>query len=126
MGLWKLLSEILINFSFVAVIRGGTFSMDDYGIFKNLMSYGQIKPPAFDLGNIPKSLPLWMAYGGTDALADTIDITHTLEELQSTPELLYLEKYGHIDFIVSVNAKKDVYDNMIRFFKSLEKPSSVK
>jgi lysosomal acid lipase/cholesteryl ester hydrolase len=106
------------------VIRKGTFSKYDYGLFKNLRLYGQSKPPVFDLGRIPKSLPLWMAYGGNDDLADLMDLQRTLKELQSKPELLYLENYGHVDFMLSVNAKKDLYDNMILFLRSWGRPSS--
>lgn len=106
------------------VIRQGTFAQYDYGIFKNLMLYGQTKPPAFDLNRIPKSLPLWMSYGGNDALADVADVQHTLKELQSTPELVYLENYGHMDFILSERGKEDLYNPMIGFFRSLGKSSS--
>ena len=99
--------------------------MYDYGLFKNLVQYGQVKPPEFDLGNIPKSLPIWMAYGGNDALSDVTDVKHTLKELKSTPDLLYLENYGHVDFIISVNAKEDLYNHMISFFRSRGKSSSL-
>ncbi|KAK6946047.1 AB-hydrolase lipase domain [Dillenia turbinata] len=92
------------------MIRKGTFAMYDYGTLKNLRQYGQFKPPAFDLGQIPKSLPIWMAYGGNDALADFTDMQQTLKELQSEPELLYRENYGHLDFILSVNGKEAIYD----------------
>ncbi|KAJ0010063.1 hypothetical protein Pint_33842 [Pistacia integerrima] len=105
------------------MIRKGTFSLYNYGIFKNLKLYGQTKPPAFDLSCIPKSLPLWMCYGGNDALADVTDVQHTLKELQSTPELLYLENYGHMDFILSIKAKEDFHNHMIAFFRSLGKSS---
>ena len=107
----------------LAVIRAGTFAKYDYGIWRNLKHYGQVNPPRFDLNSIPKSLPIWMGYGGSDALADLTDFNHTLTELPSEPELLYLENYGHIDFLLSVNAKDDVYDNMIRFFRSQGKSS---
>lgn len=83
-----------------------------------------MKPPAFDLSQIPKSLPLWMGYGGYDALADVADVEHTLKELQTKPELLYLENYGHLDFLMSVHGKEDVFDHMIRFFRSLGKSSA--
>lgn len=105
------------------MIRAGTFAKYDYGIWRNLKHYGQVNPPRFDLNSIPKSLPIWMGYGGSDALADLTDFNHTLTELPSEPELLYLEDYGHIDFLLSVNAKEDVYDNMIRFFRSRGKSS---
>lgn len=105
------------------MIRAGTFAKYDYGIWRNLKHYGQVNPPRFDLNSIPKSLPIWMGYGGSDALADLTDFNHTLTELPSEPELLYLENYGHIDFLLSVNAKDDVYDDMIRFFRSRGKSS---
>ncbi|OVA02048.1 AB-hydrolase lipase domain [Macleaya cordata] len=106
------------------MIRKGTFAMYDYGLWGNMKQYGHLKPPAFNLGSIPKSLPLWMGYGGNDALADVTDVEHTLKELKSKPELLYIDSYGHIDFLLSVRAKQDVYDSMIRFFRSLRKSNS--
>lgn len=108
------------------MIRRGTFAKYDYGMLKNLKKYGHFQPPTFDLKDIPESLPLWMGYGGNDALADVTDVKHTLKELSSKPELLYLENYGHIDFLLSVKAKKDVYDSMISFFRSWGKSSSFK
>nr|GLL47287.1 triacylglycerol lipase 1 [Ipomoea trifida] len=117
------LSRLILLFSSVsayAVIRKGTFAKYDYGRLKNLKLYGQMKPPEFDLSKIPSSLPLWMGYGGNDALADVTDVERTINELQSKPDLLYLDDYGHIDFLLSVSAKEDVYDSMIGFFKSLQ------
>ncbi|GFY89558.1 lipase 1 [Actinidia rufa] len=108
----------------ITVIRKGTFAKYDYGKWKNLKRYGTFEPPKFDLSRIPKSLPLWMGYGGNDALADPIDFQHTLEELKSKPELLFLENYGHVDFLSSVTANRDVYDSMIRFFRSSGRKSS--
>ncbi|CAK8573899.1 unnamed protein product [Lathyrus sativus] len=107
------------------MIRKGTFSKYDYGKLRNLKEYGNIKPPKFDLSRIPKSLPLWMAYGGNDALADITDFQHTLKELPSTPEVVYLENYGHVDFILSLQAKQDLYEPIINFFKSMGKVSSI-
>ncbi|KAL6522539.1 hypothetical protein OROMI_031497 [Orobanche minor] len=106
------------------VIREGTFAMYDYGMWRNLMYYSQTKPPTFDLSSIPRSLPIWMGYGGNDALADVSDVQHTLKELPSKPDLLYLENYGHIDFLLSVKSKEDVYDSMLAFFSSMEKSNS--
>ncbi|XP_077211599.1 lipase 1 [Tasmannia lanceolata] len=100
------------------MIRKDTFAMYDYGLLGNMKRYGHFRPPQYDLSEIPKSLPLWMAYGGSDALADLTDVEHTIKELPSKPELLYCESYGHIDFILSVKAKDDVYAKMIEFFRS--------
>lgn len=98
--------------------------MYDYGLLGNLKRYGRLHPPSFDLAKIPKSLPLWIAYGGQDALADVTDVEHTMKELQAKPELLYLESYGHIDFILSVYAKNDVYDELMEFFNSQRRSRS--
>lgn len=117
---------MVLTFFFLPVIRHGTFKKYDYGIWKNLNLYGQRTPPNFDLSKIPKSLPLWMAYGGNDALADVTDFRHMLQELQCKPELLYLEDYGHIDFLLSVRSKEDIYDKMIEFFRSQREFSSSK
>ncbi|KAH6773096.1 lipase 1 [Perilla frutescens var. hirtella] len=106
------------------MIRQGTFTMYDYGKWKNLIYYRQVKPPEFDVSSIPSSLPIWMGYGGNDALADVADVQHTIKELASKPDLLYLENYGHIDFLLSTRAKEDVYDSMLAFFSSLGKSSS--
>ncbi|KAJ3693313.1 hypothetical protein LUZ60_008793 [Juncus effusus] len=100
------------------MIRKGTFAKYDYGILKNLKKYGQIDPPSFDLQNIPSSFPLWMGYGGLDELADIIDLNRTLSELKTEPELLYVENYGHIDFIMSTKASDDIYVDLNRFLKS--------
>lgn len=101
-----------------SVIRKGTFAKYDYGWWGNLQRYGTSHPPSFDLNDIPDSLPLWIGYGGLDALADVTDVNRTLSELRSEPELLYLDNYGHIDFILSPKASGDVYGDLIRFLKS--------
>jgi lysosomal acid lipase/cholesteryl ester hydrolase len=105
------------------MIRKGTFAKYDYGPFKNRKLYGQLKPPAFDLSQIPKRLPLWISYGGNDGLADEKDVQRTLKELQCKPELLYLENYGHIDFVLSTSAKEDIYNHMIGFLRTMRSSS---
>ncbi|XP_071691702.1 triacylglycerol lipase 1 [Rutidosis leptorrhynchoides] len=106
------------------MIRKGTFAKYDYGTLKNILQYGKTKPPAFDLSQIPESLPIWMAYGGNDALGDVIDVQHTLKELKSKPNVVFLEDYGHVDFLLSTRAYEDLYDNMITFFRSCGTSSS--
>lgn len=105
------------------MIRKGTFAQYDYGLLKNLLIYGLSKPPEFKLSLIPASLPMWMGYGGNDLLADVTDVKHTLAKLRSEPKLLYLENYGHIDFVLSTNAKEDVYKHMIQFFRARRRSS---
>uniref|UniRef100_A0A7N1A1T3 AB hydrolase-1 domain-containing protein n=1 Tax=Kalanchoe fedtschenkoi TaxID=63787 RepID=A0A7N1A1T3_KALFE len=107
------------------MIRKGTFAKYDYGRFKNLKLYGQSNPPAFDLNRIPDSLPLWTGYGGSDGLADLQDVKRTLRELPMEPERLFIQDYGHLDFVLSTRAKEEVFDKMIAFFRSCGSSSSV-
>lgn len=100
------------------MIRKGTFAKFDYGLWGNLKHYGSLNPMDYDLSQIPESLPLWMAYGGKDALGDLLDVNHTLSQLNCKPVLVYLDSYAHLDFILSVQAKADLYDSMVDFFKS--------
>jgi lysosomal acid lipase/cholesteryl ester hydrolase len=111
-------SKTTIPMLSLAVIRKGTFAKYDYGWWGNLRLYGQLHPPPFDLSSIPKSLPIWMGYGGRDALADVTDVERTVQELRSTPEMLYVGDYGHIDFVMSVKAKDDVYVDLMRFLRA--------
>ncbi|WOL13585.1 triacylglycerol lipase 1 [Canna indica] len=106
------------------MIRKGTFAKYDYGLLGNLKHYHQLHPPAFDLADIPNSLPLWMGYGGKDALSDITDLQRTIKELKSKPKMLYIDDYGHVDFILSEKAKDDVYGELIKFLKSQECYSS--
>jgi lysosomal acid lipase/cholesteryl ester hydrolase len=111
-------SKTTIPMLSLAVIRKGTFAKYDYGWWGNLRLYGQLHPPPFDLSSIPKSLPIWMGYGGRDALADVTGVERTVQELRSTPEMLYIGGYGHIDFVMSVKAKDDVYVDLMRFLRA--------
>ncbi|XP_024371740.1 triacylglycerol lipase 1 [Physcomitrium patens] len=112
-------STSLKNLAHLAqMIRRGTFCKYDYGYLGNLQHYQSLFPPAYDLTAIPRSLPLWMAYGDNDALADPVDVLRTVKQLRRKPEIVVLPDYGHLDFIFSINAKGDLYDSMIAFFRS--------
>ncbi|KAA3474713.1 triacylglycerol lipase 2-like [Gossypium australe] len=103
------------------MIRTGTIAMYDYGSEdENKEHYGQSDPPAYNMKNIPKELPLFLGYGGQDMLADANDVKALLNDLKDhdNGELVevYSEEYAHADFVLGVNASQVVYDPMISFF----------
>ncbi|KAG8477974.1 hypothetical protein CXB51_027408 [Gossypium anomalum] len=103
------------------MIRTGTIAMYDYGSEdENKEHYGQSDPPAYNMKNIPKELPLFLGYGGQDMLADANDVKALLNDLKDhdNGELVevYSEEYAHADFVLGVNANQVVYDPMISFF----------
>ena len=76
--------------------------MYDYGTAGNQAAYGQPTPPAYHLGNIPKSLPIALFTNGNDYLADPIDVAHLIQQLPTQPVLRRnIPSYNHLDPIIA-------------------------
>ena len=107
-----------------AAVRDGLLSKYDYGNAPfNMVHYGQARPPVYDLSRIPRNLPLFLSYGGKDALSDVRDVATLLDSLKlhdvGKLHVQYIKDYAHADFIMGVTAKDLVYNQMISFFKSV-------
>ncbi|KAL5717633.1 sterol esterase [Ranunculus cassubicifolius] len=100
-------------------IRDGKLAKYDYGGIRNMLHYGQVKPPVYNLTNIPKNFPLFMSYGGQDALSDVQDVLTLLDMLKlhdgNKMRVQFVKDYAHADFIIGVTAKEIVYDPLIAF-----------
>ncbi|PNY04283.1 triacylglycerol lipase 2-like protein [Trifolium pratense] len=104
------------------MIRQGTISMFDYeDKDENIRHYGQSSPPIYDMTRLPSELPLFLSYGGADALADVKDVNLLLQSLQDHDAdklvVQYRNDYAHADYVMGQNAKQDVYEPLISFFK---------
>ncbi|KAM7498361.1 hypothetical protein LguiA_022775 [Lonicera macranthoides] len=104
------------------MIRAGTIQMYDYGDEdKNRKHYGQATPPTYDMTSIPNDLPLFLSYGGADALSDVNDVKHLLDALKDHNGdklvLQYRDDYAHADFVMGINARQVVYDPLMAFFQ---------
>ncbi|KAE9614954.1 hypothetical protein Lal_00048228 [Lupinus albus] len=104
------------------MIRQGTIAMFDYeNAVENNEHYGQPSPPVYDMTKIPNDLPLFMSYGGADALSDVKDVKLLLESLKDHEGdklvVQYRNDYAHADYVMGENAKQDVYEPLISFFK---------
>lgn len=96
--------------------------MYDYGDEdENRKHYGQPTPPAYDMTSIPNDLPMFLAYGGADALSDVNDVQLLHDSLKNHDGdklvFQYREDYAHADYVMAVNAKQAVYDPLMAFFK---------
>jgi lysosomal acid lipase/cholesteryl ester hydrolase len=105
-----------------AAVRDGVVAKYNYGrSYYNVMHYGEARPPVYNLSNIPHDLPLFVSYGGQDALSDVRDVTHLLDNFKFhdvdklSPQ--FIKDYAHADFIMGVNAKDVVYNQVVAFFK---------
>ncbi|CAN4076107.1 unnamed protein product [Withania somnifera] len=103
-------------------VRDGTLSKYDYGRNYNLAHYGEPKPPKYNLGNIPRNLPLFLSYGGQDSLSDGKDVETLLDYLKfhdvGKLHIQYIKNYAHADFIMGINAKDLVYNQIVSFFRN--------
>ncbi|XP_077228096.1 triacylglycerol lipase 2-like [Tasmannia lanceolata] len=102
-------------------VRDGIISKFDYGnVDENVRYYGQSKPPLYNMSNIPNNLPLFLSYGGQDALSDVRDVELLLDNLKfhdgDKLTVQFIKDYAHADFVMGVSAKKIVYDAVIAFF----------
>ncbi|XP_058227765.1 triacylglycerol lipase 2 isoform X2 [Rhododendron vialii] len=103
-------------------VRDGILSKYDYGNGNyNLEHYGESRPPVYNLTNIPHNLPLFLSYGGQDALSDVRDVQTLLDSLKlHEPDKIsiqYVKDFAHADFIMGVTAKDVVFPQVIEFFR---------
>ncbi|KAH6781213.1 Myzus persicae-induced lipase 1 [Perilla frutescens var. hirtella] len=105
-------------------VRDGRLAKYDYGNANfNLDHYGELKPPVYDLTKIPHDLPLFLSYGGKDALSDVKDVATLLDSLKlhdvSKLHVQYVKDFAHADFIMGITAKDVVYNQIVAFFRDL-------
>ncbi|XP_031473209.1 triacylglycerol lipase 2-like [Nymphaea colorata] len=108
---------------FAQMVRTGNVTMYDFGnIFANLKHYGQLRPPVYNLAAIPADFPLFLSYGGRDALSDVKDVGLLLDELRDHQEdkltVQLIEEYAHMDFIMAYNAGTKVNAPVLEFLNN--------
>ncbi|KAI3463100.1 hypothetical protein Pfo_019763 [Paulownia fortunei] len=104
-------------------VRDGVLSKYDYGNANfNLEHYGESKPPVYDLSKIPHDLPLFISYGGQDALSDVKDVATLLDSLKyhdvDKLHVQYIKDFAHADFIMGITAKDIIYNQIVAFFRN--------
>ncbi|XP_010034663.2 triacylglycerol lipase 2 [Eucalyptus grandis] len=105
------------------LFRGGVLAKYDYGnASSNAAHYGDARPLVYNLSNIPRDLPIFLSYGGQDALSDKRDVQQQLESLKlhdaGKLTVQFIEDYAHADFVMGVNAKDIVFGPLLSFFKN--------
>ena len=105
------------------VIRTGNTAKYDYGDeSENKKHYGQPTPPLYNVSRIPKDIALFFGYGGKDSLTNINDVKHLLDNLKDHQKdklvVKYKEVYAHFDFVMAGNAKSEIYDPLMAFFRT--------
>ncbi|XP_055959560.1 triacylglycerol lipase 2-like [Mercurialis annua] len=104
------------------MIRTGTIAMYDYNDEdENKKHYGQPTPPLYNMASIPNNVPLFLSYGGADALSDVKDVQLLINSLKDHDQdklvIQFRDDYAHADFVMAQNAAQEVYVPLIDFFK---------
>ena len=92
----------------------------DYGELKNLIHYGSVNPPVYDLNQMKKySIPSLMTISDADPFAnpqDTIEFIDNIEN-KNIVQILSLSNYNHIDYFWADSAIEEIFPKVIDFIK---------
>jgi len=103
---------------YAQAIQTGTNQMYDYGQEGNLQHYNQTTPPAYDVTQIPDSIPIALYSGGNDVLADPLDVLHLASLLGKKLVSWNIQPYfGHMDFVWGLKAPTHVYPSIIELIR---------
>merc|ERR1712168_1219862 len=97
---------------FAQAVSSGDFKKFDYGYLGNLIMYGSLHPPEYQLSNI--QVPVVLFSGDVDPLADMYDVEWLVGQLPNLEHHYKYERYGHLDFIMGLDANTNVYQEIIK------------
>ncbi|XP_061713560.1 lipase 1-like [Cydia pomonella] len=105
-------------------IRFGTFSRFHYGHIQNLITYGRVDPPPYNLNLI--TARTYLHYALNDIEADFRDILLLKESLPNARAIQApRHSFNHIDFIWSMDARDQVYETALQMMREAERLSSI-
>ncbi|XP_011696550.1 PREDICTED: lipase 3-like [Wasmannia auropunctata] len=95
------------------LITPGKFRQYDYSFFGNLIKYGTIQPPKYDLGRI--KVPVSLHYGTNDWLVNVNDVEELYKNLGNPFGKFRVphEQWNHLDFMWAKDVKELLYDKII-------------
>lgn len=102
-------------------IRSGRFRQYDLGPVSNMLVYGNILPPRYNLQNI--RAPVALHYSSNDWLADVGDV-ETLH--RSLPNVIgkFLvpdSRFTHLDFVWAIDVRTLLYDRVFNLMRLAER-----
>lgn len=101
-------------------IRSGRFRQFDHGYISNLLEYGSMRPPAYNLGNI--RAPIALHYSSNDWLAEPIDVEELHRGLPNVigkflvPDPLF----NHLDFCWAIDVRTLLYNRVVNIMRLVE------
>ncbi|KAJ4452179.1 hypothetical protein ANN_03697, partial [Periplaneta americana] len=94
------------------------FRQYDHGSIKNLVVYGQLSPPDYDLSKV--TAPVFLHYSDNDWLAAEVDVTELSQKLGNLKAMVKVPfaKFNHLDYLWAIDGPKLLYNTIIEEMKS--------
>lgn len=98
----------------------GQFRKFDYGRAENLKHYNSATPPDYKLENT--TVPVSLYYGQNDAVTVVEDVKILAKQLPNVINdyLVPHKEFNHVDFIWGKDARRLVYDEIIKTMRLRE------
>lgn len=101
-------------------IRNSRFRQFDHGPVSNLIEYGNIIPPTYNLANV--RAPVALHYSLNDWLAEPVDVQQLLRGLGNVVGgfITADPRFNHFDFLWAMDARRLVYTQVIEIMRRFE------
>ncbi|KAJ8952293.1 hypothetical protein NQ318_007461, partial [Aromia moschata] len=107
---------------YVQIYQDGVFQNYDHGTIQNVINYGRIRPPSYNLSNV--AVPVALFVGANDILATPTNAEQLYSELPKTSRCGYhvieFEKWNHIDFISAKDLNTYLYTHLFEVIEEME------
>lgn len=102
------------------LVRSARFRQYDHGMISNLIEYGSIRPPKYDLSKI--TAPVALHYSSNDWLAEPIDVEELHRGLPNVlgKFLVPLPAFNHLDFVWGIDARSLLYNRIVNIMRLAE------
>ncbi|XP_063382856.1 gastric triacylglycerol lipase-like [Cydia fagiglandana] len=97
------------------------FAQYDYGFFMNLINYGRIYPPEYDLTAVTAKIALFVGSAdGVSKVKDVVRLGNTLPNVVHF-EVMELERWNHVDFVWGKDIMSEyLYPTVLELLKTYE------
>ncbi|XP_063239530.1 lipase 3-like isoform X2 [Bacillus rossius redtenbacheri] len=98
-------------------IRSGKFRQYSYGAIENLLKYGSLDPPDYDLSKI--TAPVYLHWSSNDWMAAVQDVKELENKLPNVMESRQVPdtNFNHLDFMWAIDVKTLLFDAIIAQMK---------
>ncbi|XP_050671567.1 lipase 3-like [Leptidea sinapis] len=96
------------------------FRRFDHGTITNILRYGSVIPPKYNLSQL--TAPVFLHYSLSDPLADLRDVDRLYSEIGGPVQKIRVpyDTFSHVDFMWGIDAKELVFDRVIEIMKGFE------